>query len=698
LLRPELFIAKVTRGESTGVVVLENGLVRRTFKLQPNAATVGLDNRMNGQSILRAVEPEASITLDGKAYEIGGLLGQPDRAYLITEWIDQLTNSAAAFQFLNFKLGKPVASFTWKRCRHSANLPWPPPGATIALTFRGPDQATRDVTVTVHHELYDGLPVLGKWLTISNGTLRTITVDRFATEYIAAVEAESAVDERPGVAWRTPAISVLSDYMFKGMDLITGNQVSSWREDPAFKTQVSYAYKTPCLLVCEPPVGPGIRLAPGSTLTSFRTWLIIHDSTERERQGLFIRHAHRALAPWSTENPIMMHVRSADSSAFRLAVDQCAEVGFEMIIYTFGSGLDMENEDSAYLSKVKADVDYAHSKGLEVGAYSLFSSRSIDDANDVINPKTGKPGDAIFGNAPCFGSQWGLNYLRKLTNFIAQTGLNLLEHDGPYPGDLCASTNHPGHYGLEDSQWVNWRMSAELYTWCCERGTYVNQPDYYFFAGANETAMGYRESNWSLPRAQQLLHARQNIFDGTWTKPLTAGWMFVPLTEYQGGGAAATIEPLREHLAAYEDHLVNNFGAGVQACWRGPRLYDSQATKALVKKWVTWFKDHREILESDIIHCRRADGRDIDYLLHVNPRLKERALAVIHNPLPREVERQLTLPLCYAGLDNAALMHEQDGKRNRVELNSDHCAVVKVKVPANGHTWLVVEATQASSM
>jgi hypothetical protein len=691
LLQPELFAAKVTRGENNGEVVLENGLVRRAFKLWPNTATVGLDNRMNGQSLLRAVEPEASITLDGKAYAIGGLLGQPDRAYLQPEWIAQLTNSSAAFQFLDLKIGKPAAPFTWKRTRRGANLPWPPPGATLSLTFYGPDQATHDVTVTVHHELYDGLPVLGKWLTISNGTSRTIMIDRLVTERIAAVEAESAVDERPGVAWRTPAISILSDYMFKGMDLVTGNQVGSWREDTAFKTQVSFAYKTPCLLVCEPPIGPGIQLTPGSTFTSFRTWLVIHDSTERERQGLFIRHAHRALAPWSTESPIMMHVRNADSPTFRRAVDQCAEVGFEMIIYTFGSGLDMENEDPVYLRKVKADVDYAHSKGLEVGAYSLFSSRSIDEANDAINPKTGKPGGAIFGNAPCFGSQWGFNYLRKITNFLAQTGLNLLEHDGPYPGDLCASTNHPGHRGVEDSQWVNWKMTAELYEWCRERGIYINQPDYYFFAGANKTAMGYREDNWSLPRAQQLLHARQNIFDGTWTKPNTAGWMFVPLTEYQGGGGAATIEPLHEHLDAYEGHFVNNLGAGVQACWRGPRLYDSDATKALVRKWVTWFKQHREILESDIIHCRRADGRDIDYLIHVNPRLKERALAMVHNPLPHEVEREVVLPLYYAGLKDAALMQQKDGKRYRIKLDVDRNAHVKVKVPASGRTWLLME-------
>ena len=48
----------------------------------------------------------------------------------------------------------------------------------------------------------------------------------------------------------------------------------------------------------------------------------------------------------------MMHVRNANSPAFRTAVDQCAEVGFEMIIYTFGSGLDQ-----AFDHAIRSDLD-----------------------------------------------------------------------------------------------------------------------------------------------------------------------------------------------------------------------------------------------------------------------------------------------------------------------------------------------------
>ena len=150
----------------------------------------------------------------------------------------------------------------------------------------------------------------------------------------------------------------------------------------------------------------------------------------------------------------------------------------------------------------------------------------------------------------------------------------------------------------------------DFYRWRRGRGIYLNVPDWYFLQGSSKTGMGYRETNWSLPRSQQVLHTRQNLFDGTREKNPTMGWMFVPLTQYHGGGALATVEPLSEHLDHYERMIASNLAFGAQACYRGPRLYDTEATKAVVKKWVSWYKQHREILESDVIHTssRRACG------------------------------------------------------------------------------------------
>ena len=189
---------------------------------------------------------------------------------------------------------------------------------------------------------------------------------------------------------------------------------------------------------------------------------------------------------------------------------------------------------------------------------------------------------------------------------------------------------------------------------------YLNVPDFYYLSGSNKCGMGYRETNWSLPRAQQVIHTRQNIYDGTWQKTPSMGWMFVPLTEYHGGGEAATIEPLDQHLDHYELMLAGNLGFGVQACYRGPRLYDTEETKALVKKWVDFYKQHREILESDLIHLRRADGRDLDYMLHVNPQLEEKGLLMIFNPLDQTVSKTIKVPLYYTGLTDKASIREKE--------------------------------------
>ena len=150
------------------------------------------------------------------------------------------------------------------------------------------------------------------------------------------------------------SLEVFSDYSFGGN--MTGNADAPaihWKTDPLYTTQVHYERKTPCLLECAPSMGPAVQLEPGENFESFRVFELAHDSTDRERRGLALRRAYRALAPWTQENPILMHVRSAKPDAVKLAIDQCAEVGFELVILTFGSGFDIENEKPEYLAELK---------------------------------------------------------------------------------------------------------------------------------------------------------------------------------------------------------------------------------------------------------------------------------------------------------------------------------------------------------
>ncbi len=693
------FRAAIATNATANEITLENGLVRRVFKIAPDAATVAFDNLMTGQSILRSVRAEARLELDGKKFDVGGLAGQPVHNYLNPAWLAGMKANPGAFHFTGLKTGRTEARFAWQPRQEwlSQRAPWPPPGVAVTFTFEAPTNLAA-LKVEIHYELYDGLPLIAKWLTLQNASSNAVLLNSAIVEQLAFIEAESIVDGSPAnFRGSYRAFDAFSDYSFGGdMNAVADAPAIHWKNDPLYKTQVHYGLATPCLMECSPPIGPQAQIKPGDTFTSFRVFELVHDSTDRERRGLATRRAWRALAPWAQENPILMHVRSAAPEAVKTAVDQCAEVGFEMVIMTFGSGFNIENENAPYLAQIKSLADYARGKGIVLGGYSLLASRSIDAADDVINPQTGKPGGARFGSSPCLGSVWGENYFRKLRQFFEQTGCGVLENDGSYPGDICASTNHPGHAGLEDSQWQQWKTISDFYQWCRARGIYLNVPDWYFLAGSSKTGMGYRESDWSLPREQQEIIERQNIYDGTWEKAPSMGWMFVPLTEYHGGGAAATIEPLKDHLQHYDTRLANLFGAGVQACYRGPRLFDADETRVVVKKWVDFYKAHRAILDSDLIHLRRADGRDWDGWLHVNASLPERGLAMIYNPLNEPIQRRLRLPLYYTGLTNRAVIRWEDGRSETVSLARDYSAEITPRIPAAGRVWFTVGAPDSN--
>ena len=910
------------RTSDNSEIVLSNGILSRAIKISPNAATVSLKNLQTRQEYLRGVKPEAIVEIDGIKYNIGGLDGQQNYAFLTPEDKQGLKSSLNGFQLTNIEVGSPLPVMQWNTVRHHApDAEWPPKGVRVqmdyslpemsidyllknsnesglgrktiinedftseiegwkihvspshersslgnegkpgeiytpanssvyiekqlqkevglveAAFFAGTDKSSeygpgivlvfkdktvkfnlkpggdarnsnptlgvfdgeknvrgvgsgyefdfnnpyllrirleedtifyegreqkgdwmlfhkseknkswespvavrygktnlsgedtdredpgelvrlhilsaavygkydkseveklkvyadnlRNVTVSVNYELYDGIPVLRKWLTIKNNTSKAITINSFVSEILAAVEYASFVDYHDKLI-PNPNIHVETDYAFGGMELINSTAHSvKWLSDEQFITQVNYARKTPCLLNVSPEIGPDVAVATGEVFESFNAYVMPFDNYERQRNGLSLAKMYKIISPWTTENPLMMHARFSDWESVKKAIDQCSEVGFEMVILTFGSGFNVEKDDPEYLAEMKKYRDYAKSKGIDLGGYSLLASRRIDDENDVINPKTGKTGGfATFGNSPCLCSGWGNKYFDKLYHFYEETGFSIFEHDGSYPGDVCASTTHPGHKGLNDSQYMQWKKLSDFYKWCRGKDIYLNVPDYWFLSGSNKTGMGYRETNWSLPREQQVIHARQNIFDGTYLKLPSMGWMFVPLTEYHGGGAAATIEPLNDHLQHYDLMMKSNLGFGVQACYRGPRLYDTEKTKQMVKANVDWYKKYRDILESPLLQLKRANAIDVDYMMHVNSSLKEKGFVMIFNPKDTDVTEKITLPLYYTGLKETASIRQEEGIAKKYKINREYNVELEVPVKANSYTWLVVE-------
>jgi hypothetical protein len=197
--------------------------------------------------------------------------------------------------------------------------------------------------------------------------------------------------------------------------------------------------------------------------------------------------------------------------------------------------------------------------------------------------------------------------------------------------------------------------------------------------------------NFSLPRDHQMILNRQNIFDGLWEKTPSMSWGFVPLTKYQGGGPEAILEPLQDHLKDYEQLMMQYYGAGVQACYRGPRLYDTEQTRLRVVQVVDWYKRYRDILNSDIIHLRRADGRDWDGWMHASAEGAVRGLVLLFNPEKQTITRKIRLPLYYTGLTDHASISEREGAPQQYKLNGLSEVEMTVTLAAEGYTWLVVK-------
>ncbi len=691
LVSPPAIKARVYRSADNKDVILWNGLIKRRFRLYPNLACIDYSNLSNGQQLLRGVKPEARITVNGVDYNVGGLYGQKENAYLMQDWADSFTAGKNDFQFQSFSVS-PLQPFVRWTSKHWAGNHEQPKGLMISFRYQSPDISLKDLVVVVNYEVYNGIPLMVKWISVENKGSGVYLLSKPVNEILALVEEESAVVGSPEQMKKQHGIYVETNYAFNNaMRYDISDQTTHWKTDSTYTSQVNYNFQTPCLLEVYPEKLTGIELKPGEIYKSVRTHELLMDSYDRERRGLAIRRMYRTVAPWTTENPIFMHLVSKTDEEVRNAIDQCAETGYEALILSFGSHCSLEDTSRNNISKWKELADYAHRKKIMIGGYSLFSSRRISDEDDVIDPVSGKPdAGAFFGNAPCLGSKWGLGYIDKLKYFFSQTGFDLFENDGPYPGDLCASITHPGHKGLEDSQWRQMELQKGLYRWLNERGIYINAPDWYFLDGTNKIAIGYREVNFSLSREQQKILNRQNIYDGLWEKTPSMSWGFVPLTRYQGGGPEAVLEPLSEHLADYEQLMMQYYGAGVQACYRGPRLYDTEVTKAKVIEVIRWYKQYRDILNADIIHLRRADGRDWDGILHVSTTLNQKGLAMLYNPLKETITRNIRIPLYYTGLSTSATISEKGKNPVRYTMDRDYSITLRITMEPESYTWFTI--------
>jgi len=107
----------------------------------------------------------------------------------------------------------------------------------------------------------------------------------------------------------------------------------------------------------------------------------------------------------------------------------------------------------------------------------------------------------------------------------------------------------------------------------------------------------------------------------------------------------------------------------------------------MVEQTVRWFKKHREVLEGDLIHLRRADARDLDYWLMVNPQGREKGMLMVFNPIDKPITRTLRIPLYYTGLSGMVQVSINDGEPQQRAMHERRSIDLKITVGAGETGW-----------
>ncbi|MGN0457797.1 MAG: hypothetical protein ACI4IL_02345 [Eubacterium sp.] len=589
---------------SSGKIVLENGLVRRKIEAD-GCKTASFYNLQKDIELIDAPKGDFELSVNGKNY------------------------TADDFDFSEFR---PVACEERVPFKKSPTMTYegsyPPPGKAVELCYNGREIP---LAVTVRYEIYDGMPVIMKRITVKNNSEGEITVDNITADVMCITQ-------------NRDTFFVDSDY--NSTTQFLGLNLSKYAKNYA---RFKYDY-----LEVAPLYRMNVKLARGEELSSICAFELLFATDYYENRLIEVKQMYRRIAPWCTDNVLFFHLISNNSRTIRKAVDQCNEIGLEMIIQSFGSGVNMESSNERYLNRIKSAYDYGHSKGLRMGAYTLAYVKNYRPVrgDEALN----HDGSHI---CRCLACDWAEQYMKNVVRFIDRTGADAVEIDGPYGMLMCSGGKTHRHDDFTDSQYKQWKGSVvDWYKELKQRNIYINAPDWHFLNGINRCGVGYEEIAFSEKRAEQLITSRIYYYKGTFDKNPSQGWGFLPLNVYHGGGKDAMFFPTEQNAFEFDWAMAQLTAAGVWPTIRGKKVYDSQTGKEIFKKWVTIFKKYREVLNGITVHFmpprinpEKPDRTTcIDAIMNQLPYGDTRGFVMFFNQTDSERTEEITLPVYYTGL------------------------------------------------
>ncbi|MGL4737123.1 MAG: hypothetical protein ACRCW2_06655 [Cellulosilyticaceae bacterium] len=653
---------QVTMDEQQSCLFMKNEFVKRLFKV-PQVGdyafyTKSYSNEYTEQELLIEDHcmPEVCLGLydDGycSAYEEARILREPE--YFYVGGATSLQNEKNTFRYVGYKVeSECTAQFEWQSHKVYGNpsaFSWPPKGQRLTCYFSAPvgvKEAYQNIRVEVIYEMYDGIPAMKKCVQVINAGGQTFTVAKLSVEAFDTKE-----EMKKQLHMETSYTCGTESTIPINTELPCGDHNEP--EGSPFARLVG------CKHSCY-PLGPAYELTAGEKFISFDTYTLLFSTYWFELRGKEIKGMYERLFPWTTDNPLTFH---HTGKLTREVIDHTAEIGFEMIIQSFGSwdvsySKEMLSTEEDILLYYKDLIDYAHSKGVAIGMYQ--AQYTLSQYRDQ-GAEYGSNDQGTWGTW-CMASEAYADYVKKFLNFLDLTGIDCVEIDGPYPGCACGNgekhrvtnTGVKVHHGYFDSivrQWEN--AVRDLISELRRRQIYVKVPAWYYLSGGNKSAIGYEEVAWSQPRHEQLIYGRQIIHNASYGKKSSQSWSHIPFAVYHGGGDEATYSPFVQKIKDYNWVLAQNIGNGVTSDYRGAYLYeeDGGRSKDVISKWVKFYKKYRAIADADLVAIKQANvAGGLDVLYHANAKNpNEKGLLWVYNQTNEEQTEVITVPMYYTGL------------------------------------------------
>jgi len=272
------------------------------------------------------------LQLDGTHYPLGTLAQTAQAAYWNASQPDLVRVEGWGASRSDCTTAPPGAAFAWTPGGRGSppTAAWPPRGLRLDVRLHPPASAPpahAALNVTLSYELYEGAPLAAKWVTVVAPPGSDVLIGGLTVEALRLAQPYSPM----GFAAGTGSVQAdVTSHLYVATDQAHGPQVVWARDDDSLAlpgaqvAQLAVNYST--------PVSVRPAALPGGVFTSFKALLLATDTDDRERYGLSVRQVARRLTPWVLENPIFFHATDTSEAGWTTAVDQLAEVGFEMII------------------------------------------------------------------------------------------------------------------------------------------------------------------------------------------------------------------------------------------------------------------------------------------------------------------------------------------------------------------------------